>query len=117
MRPEERDLALLWDMREAARDIIAFTSGLDYQQFETDKLVRAAVERQVMIIGEAANKVSEGLKQRRADIPWRAIIGQRNILAHEYGEILVERVWLLVKDYVPRLVQQMDSLIPDSADQ
>ena len=48
-----------------------------------------------MVIGEAAKRVSEKFKQSHSEILWKAIIGQRNILAHEYGEILAEGIWLV----------------------
>lgn len=87
MSPEERDPALLWDMREA-------------------------VERQIMVIGEAAKRVSEIFKQAHAEIPWSGIIGQRNVLAHEYGDILVERIWLSATEKIPELIRLLDPIIP-----
>ena len=93
MLPEEQDAALLWDMCEAARDIMQFVEGVTYSHFASQKILRYAVERQILVIGEAAKHVSDSFKQAHQDIPWKSIIGQRNILAHEYGEILVERIW------------------------
>jgi uncharacterized protein with HEPN domain len=59
MQPEDRNLAYLWDMREAAREISGFVKGLKYTEFIENLVVRYAVERQLMVIGEAANHVSE----------------------------------------------------------
>lgn len=111
MRPEDRDAALLWDMREAAREIQEFTQGVKYAQFASDKMRRYAVERQIMVIGEAARQVSDGLKAAHPEIPWKGIIGQRNILAHEYGEILVERIWLVAIKDIPDLLQALERLV------
>jgi uncharacterized protein with HEPN domain len=113
MQPEDKDAALLWDIKEAALDIIEFTSGRTSHQFESDKMVRYAVERQILVIGEAAKGISSALKEKTPDIPWSAIIAQRNILAHEYGEILVERVWRVAKDHIPELLKQIEPFIPD----
>jgi uncharacterized protein with HEPN domain len=113
MLPEDKDAALLWDIKEAALDIIEFTSGRTFHGFESDKMVRYAVERQILVIGEAAKGISSALRAKTPDIPWSAIIAQRNILAHEYGEILVERVWRVAKDYVPELLTQIEPFIPD----
>ena len=85
MRPEDRDLALLWDMRAAARSISEFILDVKYSRFEQDKLLRSAVERQFLIIGEAAKQVSPGFQQAHPEVPWRGIVGLRNVLAHEYG--------------------------------
>lgn len=113
MRPEDRDLAYLWDMREAAREIVAFMKGVAYAKFEKNHILRYATERQLMVIGEAANHVSEEFREEHPEIPWMPIIGQRNVLAHEYGEILVERIWLAATKSVPELLEALKALIPD----
>ena len=58
MCPEERDLSYLWDMRQAAREIYEFVQGVSYNLFENNKILRYAVERQLIVIGEAATHVS-----------------------------------------------------------
>ena len=85
MKPEVRDLAYLWDMREAAHDVMEFIDGVKYARFCTNKMLRYAAERRTEVIGEAAWHVSKTFKEKHPEIPWRQIIGQRNILAHEYG--------------------------------
>lgn len=64
------------------------------------------------MIGEAANHVSGTFKKAHPEIPWKGIIGQRNVLAHEYGEILVERIWLVATERIPELLKLLDPLIP-----
>ena len=112
MRPEDRDLAYLWDMREASRDVLEFIKGVSYDHFSKDKLIRYAVERRIEVIGEAARHISESFKITHPEIPWRRVIGQRNILAHEYGEILLERIWRTATESVPGLAELLDQLIP-----
>ena len=112
MPPEERNHALLWDMRQAARDVAEFVRGISFSEFSTNKVVRYAVERQLMVIGEAANRVSSKLKQDHPGVPWDRIVAQRNVLAHEYGEILVERIWLVATERIPELIQMLEPLIP-----
>jgi len=111
MQPETKDAAYLWDMLQAARDILDFTAGLTFKQFSKDKKTRFAVERQLLAIGEAANHVSESFQNEHAEIPWRQVVGQRHVLAHEYGEILVERIWLVAKDNIPKLVEVLEKLL------
>jgi uncharacterized protein with HEPN domain len=112
MLPESRDAALLWDMREACRSVADFTAGVKYSQFERDKLLRSAVERQFLILGEAARQVSERFREAHPGIPWRGLVGLRNVLAHEYGEVLVERLWLFATQRVPELLTILDELVP-----
>jgi len=113
MRPEDRDLAYLWDMLEAARHIVEFTGGFSSARFAEDKKTRFAVERELLVIGEAASHVSEAFRREHPDIPWTAIVGQRNVLAHEYGEILVERIWLVTQERIPPLIKRLSALVPN----
>jgi len=113
MQPETKDAAYLWDMLQAARDILDFTSGVSFEQFSEDKKTRFAVERQLLAIGEAANHVSESFQNEHAEIPWQQVVGQRNVLSHEYGEILVERIWLVAKDNIPKLVEVLGKLLAE----
>ena len=76
-------------------------------------MLRYAVERQILVIGEAAKKVSNSFKSSYPQIPWSAIVGQRNILAHEYGEVLIERIWLVATKFVPELIEMIKPLIPE----
>jgi uncharacterized protein with HEPN domain len=113
MPSENRDLAYLWDMREAAREIVQFVEGMKWAKFESDKVVRYAVERQLLVIGEAANHVSDQFRKEHPEIPWGRIIGQRNVLAHEYGEILVERIWVAATKSIPELLELLKPLISE----
>jgi uncharacterized protein with HEPN domain len=99
-------------MREAGRAIAEFIAGVGYGRFEADKMLRSAVERQFLIIGEAARQVSPGFREAHPEVPWRGVVGLRNVLAHEYGEVLVERLWLFATQRVPELVSILDKLIP-----
>jgi uncharacterized protein with HEPN domain len=100
-------------MREAAREISAFVKGTKYSEFTANRMIRYAVERQLMVIGEAANRVSEEFQAGHPEIPWRQIIGQRNVLAHEYGEVKVDRIWSAATVNIPALIKALDPLIPE----
>jgi uncharacterized protein with HEPN domain len=82
-------------------------------EFERNNQLRYAVERQLMVIGEAARHVSEEFQEQHPEIPWLQIIGQRNVLAHDYGEILVERVWLTATKSLPELIARLDQIVPN----
>jgi uncharacterized protein with HEPN domain len=112
MQPEGRDAAYLWDMREAAQEVLDFIRGVDYARFSSDKILRYAVERQIHVIGEAAKRVSDTFRESHPEVPWKGIIGLRNVLAHEYGEVLVERIWRVATERLPELVQVLNPVIP-----
>jgi uncharacterized protein with HEPN domain len=86
MLPDIKDKAYLWDIAEACKDILQFIKEIKFQEFAENKMIRYAVERQIIVIGEAANHLSENFTDNTPDIPWKNIIGMRNIIAHEYGE-------------------------------
>jgi uncharacterized protein with HEPN domain len=65
------------------------------------------------VIGEAAGRVSKTFQDRHPEIPWKRIVGQRNVLAHEYGDILVERIWLTVRKSVPPLIASLRAVLPE----
>ena len=112
MQPDDRDIAFLWDILEAAKDIYNFVKNTNTKAFSNDKKTRYAVERQLLVIGEAAKRVSDSFKQKHQKIPWKSMVGLRNILAHEYGEILVERIWLISTENIPDLIEVLDPLVP-----
>lgn len=114
MRPEPRDVAYIWDMLEAAVSVTEFVKDLTSEQFLQNRMVQAAVERQVEILGEAARSISDPFKTAHPEIPWRRIVGMRNVLAHEYGEIIQSRMWALTVDQIPQLIVQLERLIPPS---
>lgn len=90
MQPEARDAAYLWDMLETARIIRDLMAGVEFVHYERNRPMQMSVERGLEIIGEIARKISEPFRKQHPEIPWRRIIGQRNVIAHEYGEIKQE---------------------------
>ena len=81
MRREE---LYLRDIVEAADHIAAFIAGLDASSFDESELIRSAVVQKLAIIGEAAARVPDELKDRFREIPWQRIVALRNILVHAY---------------------------------
>ena len=112
MLPEERDPAYLWDMLEAAREVETMLKDRDMAAFLADRVLLRATERCIEIIGAAARRVSTAYTTAHVEIPWRNIIGQRNILAHEYGQIDHELLYKTAAEDIPRLIQQIEALLP-----
>lgn len=112
MRPDQRDAAYLWDMLDAARSAIKFTQDKTQADFLKDRMLQYAVERAVEILGEAANRLSLAFQQAHPEVPWRKIVGQRNVLAHEYGDVDPSMMWDLIQLHLPGLIQQLEGLIP-----
>jgi len=116
MRPEDRDAGYLWDMLDAASTVADFMSGVRAADYLRDRKLQLAVERAIEIIGEAARRVSEPVKSAHPEIPWQQMVAQRNVLAHEYGEIKQERIWLVATVHIPDLVRLLKPLLPPLTD-
>ena len=114
MLPEKADAAYLWDMLDAARAIREFVAGKTLHDYQKSRMLRGAVERHVEIIGEAANRVSTGFQSSHPEIPWRKVINQRNVLAHEYGEIKHELLWRVASERIAELIPMLEPLVPQA---
>lgn len=110
MPPEA--LKLLVDVRQAATDIEAFVSGLDYAGYRADAKSRAAVERKFEIIGEACTRIRDRFPELFEQIPaGSGIIGFRNRLIHGYDNVDDAIVWDVVVGKIPLLKREVDRLI------
>ena len=106
----ENDLSFLIDIIDCIFDINEFTNEVEFFEFEKDKMRKLAVERQLEIIGQAANKISDDTQKIMKSIPWRNIIGLRNKLAHDYGEVLAERIWTISKISISELLKELENV-------
>lgn len=107
----ERDLVRCEDMRLHAERAARFLGGRSLDQFLDDEVVQAAVIRCVEVIGEAAKLVSDETRAREPGIPWRLVIGMRNVLAHDYGVVMPEKVYEVLTEHVPELLERLVPLI------
>lgn len=106
---------LLWDASEAAKAVRTFAEGVAKEQFFADLLLRSAVERQLEILGEALVRLRRDDLETAGRIPdLRKIIGMRNVIAHEYGDIDYETVWAVVTKYVGPLIADLDGLLAEA---
>jgi len=113
MLPEERDFAYVWDMLQAAHELLDMNQGVTFDTFIDDIKLMRATERSLEIIGEAARRLSEDFKQQYTQIQWHLMIGQRNIIAHEYGQIDYEMLFKTVIKDIPAMVEQLSQILPE----
>jgi uncharacterized protein with HEPN domain len=111
----ERDpRAFLWDVAEAARAIAEFTQDLDAEGYSTTPLVRAAVERQFQIIGEALNRLAKAAPELARRVPdLEQIVSFRNVLVHGYAAIDHARVWEISVTLLPGLQETVADLLAE----
>jgi uncharacterized protein with HEPN domain len=87
--------------------------GVSYSQFETDFRINFAVVRALEIIGEAAKRIPEQVRQRYPDIPWKGMAGMRDRIIHGYDNVDLQIVWDVVKRDIPQLKPKIELLLQD----
>ena len=113
MRPEAHKY--LYDIWRAAELLTEFTADKAFVDCERDAMLRAAVERQFGVIGEATAKlakVDQALATRIAD--YRRIIAFRNILIHGYADVDDRLVWDVVEAKLPALRRNVEVLLGEA---
>jgi uncharacterized protein with HEPN domain len=111
MQPEARDPVCVIDMLSAARGVVRSLQDVSLAKYQSDQDLRHAVERKIEIMGEAARRLSDGLREKHPEIPWRAIIGQRNVLIHGYDQVDDERVWRLAETHIASLIPMLETVL------
>ena len=109
MRLESRKY--LDDMQRAANALGEFTAGRSFDQYRRDAMLRAAVERQFEIIGEAMARLARVDEAVAARISgYRRIIAFRNVLIHGYADVDDRLVWDVVETNLPTLIEEINTL-------
>ena len=102
------DRVRLEHMLEAAQEALTFAEGKTRADLESNRMLAHALVECLRIVGEAARQVSSETRQQYPAIPWRDIIGMRNLLVHEYFRIDHDIVWQTVTVELPALVHALE---------
>lgn len=113
MKSEDRDAAYLWDMRKFARESHAIVRRVAFERLEKNSIRRLALERTLELVGEAAGRVNQKFQKEHPEIDWRGLIGQRNVIAHDYGEIDHRRLYDAARLKIPSLIAELDRILGD----
>jgi len=95
--------AHLRDIAEGIEQIEEFVAGLDFEGFRDDSKTRAAVERKLMVISEAAVRLKDDGEALCPNVPWRDVRGIGNWLRHQYDRVDIETLWNTIQDDLPVL--------------
>ncbi len=102
----------LYDVQRAAALVVDFIADRRFEAYQTDAMLRAAVEREFEIIGEALAQLAKVDGELAARISeYRRIIAFRNILIHGYADVDDRLVWDIVKAKLPKLQAEVDALL------
>ena len=116
MRGRLGDKVRLQHILDAISEVELYLDGVSQDQFLSNSEKRFATIKQIEIIGEACNALSDELKAQHSSIPWKAIIGFRNISIHEYFGVNLQLVWEIAKNDLPELKKNMNIILVDLTD-
>ena len=108
----QRDDSLLLDMLQSAKQIREYTSGLQEPDFLNSRRDQDAVLLQCTVLGEMAKRLSLEFRNAHPEIPWRKIMGFRNVVVHDYFQVDVHRVWKIASRDIPGLIKTLEPLVP-----
>ena len=111
MKNSLSDRIRLQHIQDAILEIESYTNNISFEEFSTNSMILFASVKQLEIIGEAANNITEHFKNIYNEIEWRTIIGLRNLLVHEYFGIDEEVVWGIIKKDVPKLQEEVKQIL------
>jgi len=107
-----RDEAVLLDIVRAARLATTFRQDMTKLAFFDDLKTQSAILHQLMVMGEAAKRLSVEFRVSHAEVPWALIAGMRDKLIHGYDIVDLEQVWQTVIEDVPELLSLIEPLLP-----
>ena len=96
---------------DAINEIENYLQDSDLESFVNNSMMFNATLRQLEIISEASNRLSEDLLNENPSIPWARIIGLRNLVIHEYFGIDDLTIWNVIKINLPELKEKVALLI------
>lgn len=108
----QRDLQFLLDMLQSAELVAAYTDRCEKDESINNIQLQDSVIRRLLVIAEAARRVSETTRQALPNISWQEINGMRNRLVHEYDDVNLNIVWNVVQSEIPQLIETLKAKIP-----
>lgn len=79
-----------------------YIGDMDFAEFKRNYLVVDGVVRNFEIIGEASKNIPEHIRNKYPSVPWKKMIGLRNLISHEYFGVDYEMIWTITKDNLPQ---------------
>ena len=114
MHPDKPVRAYLWDIRDAARDVAKFVRGVSFDEFEKNKVLRYAIERQLRLIGDVADHISPKYREKHPEIDWIKLTDLRHLIEHQYGDTLAKRLWLTATEGLPEILGHLEPLLSEN---
>jgi uncharacterized protein with HEPN domain len=107
------DAVYLHHMLESIAEVEQYLSGKSEDEFYRSGLLQSGVVRQLEIIGEACNYLSEAFRHQRPEVDWGDIIGMRNRIIHAYFDVNYTIVWEVAQNDLPILKKQVERFLAE----
>ncbi len=107
-----RDEVPVEDIRQDAVRAQSYLHGMSRADFLADNKTKAAVVRELEIMGEAASRVSETFRAVHAEVPWKRLIGLRNFYIHVYDAVNYSKVWATTAQLLPVVEAATAAILP-----
>jgi uncharacterized protein with HEPN domain len=109
---QKDDLVYVGHMLDMARKALEKTEGKRRGDYDEDENLQMALAHLVQIIGEAASHVSSEFQQAHPEVPWRAIVGMRHKIVHDYLHVDYDIVWDVLSIDLPPLARELERIVP-----
>lgn len=109
------DRVRLADILEHARLALDLGGSRTLQGYESDRHMRAGIERYVEIIGDAANHLSDETRAAFPGVPWEKIVATRHIIVHGYDVVRPDILWEIVHDHLSSLAEAIENSLAEGA--
>ena len=108
----DKDAGIIKQIIEHIDDILNTQRrfGDDYKQFFSDKDYFKSICMSLLQIGELSHHLTTEFTAANSEIPWKRIIGLRNMVVHRYGQLDVETVWATLIEDIPELYRKCKTI-------
>ncbi|MCE7948416.1 MAG: DUF86 domain-containing protein [Chloroflexi bacterium CFX4] len=107
----ENDRIRLQHMYDAAYEARSFAAGKTREALDADRGLVLILTQLIMIIGEAAARISEETRLAHPNVAWRAIVGMRNHLVHAYFDVDLDIIWNTIANRIPELLETLAAIL------
>jgi len=111
MRETLGDKARLQHILLAIDEIESYVANVSFETFSEDSMMKYACIKQLEIIGEASNHLTEKTLEQAEEIDWGKIVGLRHILVHEYYGIDEFLVWKIITRDLQTLKEKVEKIL------
>jgi uncharacterized protein with HEPN domain len=111
MRGKLGDKIRLNHILEAIMEIESYLNKVDFDTFLENSMMRFACIKQLEVVGEASNHISEEVKNKFSEIEWSQIVGMRHVFVHEYFGVDIRLVWEIIKNDLPEFKAKVIAII------